>query len=172
MAHNVSVVMLETLSYEYKQGIVNASRAFGDKSHTSTTAKAASTALMNNNLDITDDRIKVMVLPNTEAARECYVWMKEYFNVAGDHMPNKKEIHLDNEPIFKLYDRYKKQTIYHLGYTQWRNIWTELFPHVKMREYKQVTGKCQCCAILSRLRGFYSHPKLKELVSELHELHR
>jgi hypothetical protein len=172
MAHNVSVVMLETLAYEYKQGVENASRPFSDKSHTCTSVKAASIALMNNNLEITEDRIRVMVLPNTEAARECHVWMKEYFNIAGDHMPNSKEIHLDNEPISNIYNRYIKQTIYHLGYTHWRNMWKELFSHVKMREYKQVTGKCQCCAILSRLRGFYSHPKLKELVSELHDLHR
>jgi len=173
-AHNVSVVMLETLSYEYKRGIVNASRSFSDRSHSFTKAKAAELALMNNNLEVTEERIKVMVLPNSDASRACYSWMKEYFEVAGDHMPNSKEIHLENQSILKLYKQYTNQTfsICKLGYTAWRNMWKELFPHVKMREYKQVTGKCQCCALLSRLRGFYVHPKLKELVTNLHEIHR
>jgi len=65
--------------------------------------------------------------------------MKEYFDIAGDHMPNSKEIHIENSPLIDLYKIYKKDVILQwLSYTQWLSMWTTLFPHVKMREFKQV----------------------------------
>jgi len=172
-AHNVSVIMLETLAREYKQGAKSSSRALNDSSHSCSTSKAAKSALENSGLEVTEDRLKVMVLAGTMESRECYEWMEDYFNIAGDHMPNSKEIHLENMKILTLYNKYLKEAIFPpLSYKAWRNIWTELFPHVKIREFKQVTGKCQTCTLLTALRAQFTHTNLKRLVTELHELHR
>lgn len=137
-AHNVSVVMLETLSREFKTGVKYPCRTFSDASHHCADLSTAILALKNNNLEPTSERLKAMLLPNTTASRECYEWMKEYFTVSGDHMPNSKEIHLENTPLIRLHEQYKRETFYHLQYNAWIKIWRDLFPHVKLRQYKQV----------------------------------
>ena len=35
-----------------------------------------------------DDQIAAMVIFNTPASLSCYVWMKDYFNIVGDSIPN------------------------------------------------------------------------------------
>ena len=87
-------------------------------------------------------------------------------------MPNSKEIHLDYVPLKDLYAAYLAETTGHVEYKQWKAIWDNLFPHVKVRVYKQVTGKCFTCADLSSLRSKFTHPDLKKIVTNLHEMHR
>ena len=41
-----------------------------------------------------------------------------------------------------------------------------------MRLYKQVSGKCFTCALLTGLRSKFTHPKLKHMATALHALHR
>ena len=57
-------------------------------------------------------------------------------------------------------------------YKEWERIWTEIFPHVKMRMYKQVSGKCHTCAALANLRTQFIHPYLKQMATDLHAFHR
>ena len=35
-----------------------------------------------------------------------------------------------------------------------------------------MTGKCETCAMLTGLRTKFTHPTLKKMVTDLHELHR
>ena len=35
-----------------------------------------------------------------------------------------------------------------------------------------MTGKCETCALLTGLRSKFTHPDLKQIVTDLHELHR
>jgi len=131
--------MLETLARDYKNGTTDGSKAFGDRSHSSQSREDAIKALKNSNLEVTEERLKVILLPNTSEAIECYHWMKDYFNIAGDHMPNSKEIHLENTPLIRLFETYKRENVFLLSFSSWREIWKNLFPHVKMRMYKQVS---------------------------------
>ncbi|MFN9910556.1 MAG: hypothetical protein ACK56F_31340, partial [bacterium] len=73
--------------------------------------------------------------------------------MVGDVMPNLNEIHL--EPIFVKVvwedhvDDLKGSLI------QFGQMWLDLFPHVKVRQFKAVTGKCYTCAMPSDARSQY-----------------
>ena len=97
-------------------------------------------------------------VPNTLQAKICVAWMKRYFETAGDHNPTKNEIHLDvttKKAIYQLYaqemNNYNEEyPVY--SYGKFVFIWNEVFSHVSIREYKDVTGKCDFCAKLTILR--------------------
>jgi hypothetical protein len=78
------------------------------------------------------------VLRGGDASRECYFWFEEFFHFSGDHIPNSNEIHIENCSLISLFKLYRGECFNALKFTQWKEIWDELFPHVKMRTYKQV----------------------------------
>lgn len=94
-------------------------------------------------------------------------------------MPNTNgEIHLDPIDYREIYDEYVSDIMhrykdrYHLEYTQWRSLWQHAFSHVRIREYKAVTGKCQTCAILTEVRRQRKDVAGRTLINELHGFHR
>ena len=124
-------------------------------------------------LEVTEDRIRRAVLADDPKHFHCYDWLSDFFYFTGDHMPNSKEIHLDNQPLFTLYKLYLSEVFGDfVNFDTWRHIWKECFPHVKLRVYKQVTGKCMTCALLTGLRARFANTALKKLVTELHAMHR
>lgn len=44
--------------------------------------------------------------------------------------------------------------------------------HVRIREYKAVTGKCRTCAFLSRVRKELRDPSKREYITTLFDFHR
>jgi hypothetical protein len=76
-------------------------------------------------------------------------------------MPNLNEIHL--EPIFarvrvvweEYVDDLKGSLIPAISLIQFGQMWLDLFPHVKVRQFEAVTGKCYTCAMLSDARSQY-----------------
>jgi hypothetical protein len=95
-------------------------------------------ALKNNGLEETTERVRAAILSANDASTECYLWFQEFFHFSGDHIPNSNEIHIEHSTHIALYNQYKRECVFALGHTQWKQIWEHLFPHVKMREYKQV----------------------------------
>ena len=54
------------------------------------------------NIPDTADLRALKVLPDTPMAMQTYVWMKAYFDLVGEHMPNEwEEIHLDSCTVKK-----------------------------------------------------------------------
>ena len=105
--------------------------------------------------------------------------MECYFNQFGDHIPNSDgEIHLDPVDKFDIYDEYVRDVsaLYTddsvIGYPKFLETWATCFPFVSIREYKQVTGKCMTCALVSGLRWACMDHKRRAMLSELHALHR
>lgn len=170
--HGVTGYTLDALSKERKESVGSKSRILNDKSHSLRSIEEVNMALKNNNLKASRENVRDMILNGSDADRECFYWLDEFFHFAGDHMPNSKEIHLENQPLLALYDQYATEAFSKVEYSRWREIWEQLFPHVKLRVYKQVTGKCDTCALLTGLRSKFKHPDLKKLVTELHALHR
>jgi len=130
--------------------------------------------LENNSLESTRSNIIGLLLPNTEGSMEMFFWMEEFFTVAGDHIPNanNNEIHVDNLTYQEYYHIYLETAFHKLKITAFIWMWKNLFSHVKIREFKNVTGKCKTCESLSRLRCKFKNPKLKSYVTELHDCHR
>jgi hypothetical protein len=59
-----------------------------------------------------------------------------------------------------------------LGYTSFLEIWSKCFPHVKIREYKAVSGKCDVCAALTYSRRQKLDHATRKYVLDLFTLHR
>ena len=52
------------------------------------------------------------------------------------------------------------------------DIWKVCFPHVKIREFKSVCGKCKTCEKLSSARRSFHDVKTREQITTMHALHR
>ena len=103
---------------------------------------------------ISDDQIASMVIPNTPSSLSCYAWMHDHFELVGDAMPNLDgEIHLEPTEIQIIWHEYHDDMVNSgslvLQCDQFASMWRVCFQHVKIREFKAVTGKCETCAKLS-----------------------
>ena len=107
--------------------------------------------------------------------------MKYFFNLVGHVVPNaESEIHLEACEMRDIWKEYKEDMVTFfneseddcLRYASFLRLWTLAFSHVKVREYKQVAGKCETCAKLSAMRKRRRDPYGRKLYTELHALHR
>ena len=74
----------------------------------------------------------------------CYSFLEYWVNLVGDYNPTNKEIHLEPMHIADVYNEYEleyrgSQFLVSLKAFYWK--WANLFPHVKIRQFKAVTGK-------------------------------
>jgi len=97
-------------------------------------------------LRLSRDQRAMIALPNTSESILCYCWMETFFKMIGDEIPNSSgEIHL--EPMFykDVYSEYATDLaetgLAVIGIKTFVGIWKSSFPHVKIRIFKQVTGK-------------------------------
>lgn len=171
-----------------KLGIVNSQRALGDTSRVSGGSSSHSSS--NNriipvtnvfgdrfNVDVTARDIGLMNLPNTPRAHQLFKWLDDLFDIIGDYMPNIQEIHLDSITVKKqLWDMYCEELKLickePLKYTTFLEIMNSCFPHVKIREYKGVTGKCLTCTMLTDLRQTHRDQRTIKLATDLFAFHR
>ena len=80
---------------------------------------------------------------------------------------------LDKLELYIEYRDYCKEfNIDLIHRTKFLEIWDECFSHVKVREYKNVCGKCQDCAELSILRSTFRDSKRRHETTQLHAFHR
>jgi len=108
-------------------------------------------------------------------------------STVGEPMPNSAgEIHLsDNYTKYSVYKDYVRdmEEMNALGNnplrilcrSQFLKLWDAIYPMVKVRKFKLVSGKCKMCALLSELRCSASSTgkrDVKERVNELILLHR
>ena len=76
--------------------------------------------------------------------------MNDWFKTTGDFMPNSKEIHLELQQKNEIYLEYQRTCIEFykddtfLSYSRFVTLWEQLYPHVKIRVFKQVN----CLAVI------------------------
>ena len=102
-------------------------------------------------------------------------------------MPNSAgEVHLgDQYTCYSVYQDYVRDLeeqnalgndmLSILCRTQFNKLWDALYPFVKVRKFKLVSGKCNMCAMLSEIRCNASasgKKDVKQKVNELILLHR
>ena len=129
-------------------------------------------------LCFTEEELAATILPNGNGAINCYLWLQEYFDACGDYEPNKKEIHLD--PVLK--DEVHKEYVANLTpfkgdkvilqHSEFVKTWNKYFPHVKIREYKACSGKCELCSTFSVLMTKHKTLEAMRHVKEFRALHR
>lgn len=127
-------------------------------------------------MDLTRQQIQAMSIPNTDQSVRCFAWMDYYFNLLGDDIPNADEKHLEPIPCTEIHAEYvadmTREGCEPLTYVAWGEIWTTLFPHVKVRQFKAVTGKCTHCAMLAHARSTFTLVNERAHLTECHFFHR
>lgn len=98
----------------------------------------------------------------------CYTWLHNYFNLVGDNIPNSAgEIHLEPIEIKEVWKEYKDDMDYvhesSISCIEFGSLWTNCYSHVKIREYKAVTGNVL-------LFIFYPQPLTKMFDRKVHYL--
>ena len=84
-------------------------------------------------------------IPNSTSSLNSYSWMYNHFNLVGDFIPNSNgEIHLEPIDIKEVWKEYVEDMTQvnenSVSYIEFVCMWTNCFFHVKIREYKAVTG--------------------------------
>ena len=91
-------------------------------------------------------------------------------------MPNSDEIHLEPMHVKEIWEEYRETMTYlnsgHISLESFRHLWIHCFPYVKIREFKAVSGKCETCMKLSKLRRTFHDDKRREYITMMHALHR
>jgi hypothetical protein len=136
----------------------------------------------NKGINLSAEQLAALQIPNTPMATETYSWMDFYFNLLGDSIPNSDgEIHLEPISILTIYKEYKddmiKENYNHNAKdvyteTEFAKLWKVCFPHVMIREFKAVTGKCNTCAHFSDVRRKCGDKKRKQELTWMRALHR
>ena len=115
-------------------------------------------------------------IPNSSVSISCYAWMARYFSLVGDEMPNSEEIHLESMHIKEIWEEYrdvmKALDCGYIALGQFGDLWMKCFPYVKIREFKAVSGKCDTCMKLSKLRRTFHDDRRREYITMMHALHR
>jgi hypothetical protein len=172
---------LDKLCLEVKQNIVASAPILNDD--TGPISKDFEKQLIDlailKNYTLTHFDLAMLRIPNSPTSLSCYAWFATYFSLVGDNIPNGSgvgdgdEIHLEPCNVSSIYEEYiRDYPDDHLSLTNVYKLWLACFPHVKIREFKAVTGKCECCANLTNLRKQFKDNKNRSLVTSLHFLHR
>ena len=78
-----------------------------------------------------------------------HAWMSHFFDIIGDKDPCSMEIHIEYCEKQSIYQEYVDDCKNILGYESsmilsskgFGNLWNRSFDHVKIRQYKNVTGR-------------------------------
>jgi len=91
--------------------------------------------------------------------------------------PNADEIHIDPISEVEVWNEYKAdpfvlshEKVY--GYDNFTKIWRDVFPKIKIREYKNVTGKCEVCEACKRMMSQSKSKALRVIVRQYKLMHR
>lgn len=177
-AYCCGLTYLEVLIAKVKGGDRNSSRELEDSRPAvqSVFLKNLTTLAETFDIELTPLQLAALVVPNTVASLSCFAWMQSFFDAVGDKQPNHSEIHLEPTEVKTVHSEYH-QVISDAGepvleYTAFLNMWDSCFKHVKIREFKAVTGKCKTCTLLSEARRKQLSLAGRRYLTELHALHR
>jgi hypothetical protein len=99
--------------------------------------------------------------PASLTGQRTAVWLEEYFYLHADSAPNRLEAHLDlcdRKDIWEMYRNEMKvfysfsdgEKVYYDCDT-FNKVWNNVFPWVKIRAYKAVSGKCWTCYYINEV---------------------
>ena len=122
---------------------------------------------------------QLTICPQTTMAHKTLIFLDEYFKLVGDQMPNSNEVHIDSityvelhkEYYYRLFDEQLDEPVF--SYDRFIKFIKLLFPHIRIREYKAVSGKCMTCYLLSEKRNAKNTtPYEQKIVASLARHHR
>lgn len=179
-AYGISHTVLDGFALDYKRGVKEVdSEVLGDRTRAQMSFSEMEKMAERHGLELDTRHIQAAIMPNSREALLAFVWLELYFNQYGDHAPNAAgQIHLDPVEKKSIWEEYVRDIVEwypderYYSYGKFLELWDLLFPFVSIREYKAVTGKCNCCALICQLRWTYRDHLRRNLLKELHTFHR
>ena len=177
-AHCVSSSHVDNIVRDIKNGHQNARRTLNDLTKVDMGILQGLRKIAKGfGLHLTKTQVAAAKLPNSPTVLTAYGWMARHFDLIGDMIPNSGgEIHLEPVQIVEVYAEHvldmTNAGIPYVNVDTFANIWMNCFEHVKIREFKAVSGKCQCCANLSTIRRTFKSERDRQYVTMMHALHR
>ena len=162
---------IERLCKEIKDGVNATTTNFSDSTARGTLSGTKLLKKDNDNLGISLSReqMQAINIPRTQQSLAAYGWLKCHFELVGDDMPNKDEVHLEPCNRTEIDAEYLSDMVADafsfvepLTYERFCFLWDEVFPFVKIRMFKAVTGKCFCCAKLSDAMKKHKSERFRE----------
>jgi hypothetical protein len=109
-------------------------------------------------IELYSDELANFTIPTSAQKLSCAAWIREYATLNGDLMPDTDgQWHLDPEHKTEIWSRYKFDCTHvmkekPISVKDFYTVWAEQCSKVKVREFKNVTGKCSICANFSEMR--------------------
>ena len=109
-------------------------------------------------ISLTTEEVAAMQVSSSAKQNTAAAWIRRYASTHGDLMPDgDNEWHLDPIDLKVLYDEYVEEVKNELkevplSLVGFYNVWENFCSNVKVREFKNVTGKCAACANFSEMR--------------------
>ncbi len=175
---NATSHLMKTLSICYKSNYsaigtsVNRNCLFTDQTNHQTDLDEMKTIFQEQNIECDLTMQQMGTIGRHEI--ETFIWFRDHFDLIGDSMPNTDgEIHIDKiekQDIYILYVNEVGKGC--LTYSSWLKFWKKVFPHVKVRQWKNVSGKCEHCGIINNGRLVAQSEEEVKAFRKLHLLHK
>lgn len=121
--------------------------------------------------------VEVVNIPDTPTGYICATFLAEWFQLAGEQEPNADEIHIDVISQTEVFEEYKTdpyvlshEKVY--SYNSFIKIWRDVFPKIKIREYKNVTGKCAVCDACKNMSSKNRSKSMRLIIRQYKLMHR
>jgi hypothetical protein len=123
-------------------------------------------------------------LPDSPASRDAFYWLTNFFNLVGDYAPNREhKLQLPGiytqQSIHQIYQHHVNTIYtgnefdnYTLELTQFELLWNNIFPHVSITKYCQVSGKCFGCHSLYERQEIFSCEEDLNDIKKLSGIHK
>ena len=176
---DVSEHKMRTLAECYKENFsvvgstIKKNQYYSDKtSHSEFTIEDIRQIYNEYSIPYTTEMLQMGLVGRTEI--ETFVWFRDHFDLVGDPMPNTSDqVHIDKiekQEIYVLYVNEVKRNC--LTYTSWNKFWKKVFPNVHIRRWKNVSGKCDDCALINNGRLVSQSKEETKAFKRLHLLHK
>jgi hypothetical protein len=104
-----------------------------------------------------------------EKTNKAVAWLQNYFDLIGDHLPQRMVIHLPSN-LTKLFifqrmveDFKSREEVTHISQSGFFKLWEEHFSHVSIPKKNRFT-KCDICSVIkSEKEKTFCQEKIKEL---------
>jgi hypothetical protein len=114
--------------------------------------------------------------PLSSKQQSAVTWLEDYANAYGDFVPNGNQIFLSAVTRKDIYEHYFRDLIQFnnptVSLTVFEDLWRNLFPHVLLRQWCSIPGKCDTCNEIDTIRRKSAVQSVNEAAKEAHVLHR
>jgi hypothetical protein len=142
----VTLHSVKSFCRDIKEGIVNSESEFKNTSKFifsdfETVSKLIDSGKIRN---ISTEQIADLIASTNYETLQARIWMQSYFEMIGDIMPNRREIHLDPVDKKEIWEEYRLEMInifkeQYLAESTFVKLWRLAFSYVKIRAFKQVS---------------------------------